>query len=165
MIDKLREEIDKYLDGASNTSSSAALAVLLHPMHKNYAFDKRYEFIQQLKDEVSDMHAADASSTTIPANAGPPPNRKRRALEDVFEPTGACAADEVDIYMSLPFDNSPPTLNNPLHFWAEQTAMFPALSRIAGKYLCVQASSTPNCNVAAQSDAPSQAHATHDCSR
>ena len=129
----------------------AAVASLLDPRHKSLHFLDDVEMRGRLKDTVLNLLATDSDpSTATPQedDADMEPPRKRRSVlayleGDVYqmEPQSSQLegpAAELQAYISEPVH-----IKHPLTWWKHYEGRFPALAKLARRFLCIMGTSVP----------------------
>ncbi|XP_057689438.1 E3 SUMO-protein ligase ZBED1-like [Corythoichthys intestinalis] len=151
---QLKSDILAYLEekfSAPTTTELLDIACFVDPRFKNsYISADRVPAIQEkMKTEMESTAAATTESEPCTSSL---PKRPKRSLGSFFKESEVlpwttsvlscqqAIEGELKSYLVSPAQDSD---GNPLQWWREHHAHFPSLSKIAKKYLCVPATSSP----------------------
>lgn len=164
----IKEGILKYLNEKYDdptTDDLLNLASLVDPRFKTtYIQKERVDYIktkaaaelQKLAAEQAVLHPSAAPATSVDQDAPVvvPAKKQKRSLSSYFkkaaEPTQAVAPqssreyaeNELNRYLLCDVEEGPDT--DPLEWWKKHEKRFPLVAKLARKYLCIPATSSPS---------------------
>ncbi|XP_063366311.1 E3 SUMO-protein ligase ZBED1 [Cydia amplana] len=155
----LLEVVDKRLS-VYKSNRTAAKATLLDPRFKKKAFgldstaenavkhvteELAYYITHEPDYVLTEPPVADTSTTNVPPLSNADEiweDFDKKLTESVMQQTPISSATTLlKQYLDLPYLDRK---QDPLQFWAERQQLFPSLSQMAFKYLCIPASSVPS---------------------
>ena len=150
MKQKARENLEKrYQD----LPLVALMSSFLHPRTKQLKFlsaEQRSQVHEKVKSELSRLNVNDVTLEQVP-NAQKKPRIDETSdldwLDDIVLPTSQddpqVLASKADVEF-MHYIAEPDTKEHPLVWWKTMELVFPLLSTLARKYLCIPATSVPS---------------------
>ena len=148
---------EKYRPAA--LQATLAKSCLLDPRYRGNNFDEYAEeetkcaLINEMLDTEDRESGASASAADQPeslAQTAVPPPTKKRTLGDLLKSRTSTSATvpkraRADLELTRYLQEEPIDSNdNPLAWWCNNQERFPLLSKVARKYMCICATSTPS---------------------
>ncbi|XP_056441010.1 E3 SUMO-protein ligase ZBED1-like [Gadus chalcogrammus] len=148
---------EKYRPAA--LQATLAKSCLLDPRYRGNNFDEYAEeetkcaLINEMLDTEDRESGASASAADQPeslAQTAVPPPTKKRTLGDLLKSRTSTSATvpkraRADLELTRYLQEEPTDSNdNPLAWWCNNQERFPLLSKVARKYMCICATSTPS---------------------
>ena len=150
MKQKARENLEKrYQD----LPLVALMSSFLHPRTKQLKFlsaEQRSQVHEKVKSELSRLNVNDVTLEQVPNAAQKKPRIETSDLDwldDIVLPTSQddpqVLASKADVEF-MHYIAEPDTKEHPLVWWKTMELVFPLLSTLARKYLCIPATSVPS---------------------